>query len=169
MCCSIAHIALLCQYHIVCACSFAPSCLTLCKLMGYSYQAPLSLGFFFFFLRQEYWNGFLFAPPGHLPNPGIEPASHASTAFQADSLPLSHLGSLPYYSFLIYFGMRECDASRYIFLLKSALTIQSLLCCIRIWGSFFFSFSCKKMPLAFFYWFHFIYRSLWVVWICWQC
>ena len=40
--------------------------------------------------------------PGHLPNPGIEPASHASPAFQADSLPLSHLGNLPYYSFLIY-------------------------------------------------------------------
>ena len=51
--------------------------------------------------------------------------SHASPAFQVDSLPLSHLGSLLYYSFLIYVGMRECDASRYIFLHKSALAIQS--------------------------------------------
>ena len=33
-------------------------------------QAPLSMGFF----RQEYWSGLTFPPPGHLPDPGIEPA-----------------------------------------------------------------------------------------------
>ena len=32
----------------------------------------LSLGFF----RQEHWSGLPCPPPGDLPNPGIEPASH---------------------------------------------------------------------------------------------
>ena len=36
-------------------------------------QAPLSMEF----LRQEYWNGLLFASPGDLPSPGTEPASPA--------------------------------------------------------------------------------------------
>ena len=40
------------------------------------------------FLRQEYWSGLPFPSPGHLPNPEIEPGS---SAWQADSLPLSHL------------------------------------------------------------------------------
>ena len=38
-------------------------------------QVPLSMGFF----RQEYWNGLPFPPAGDLPDPGIEPASPAST------------------------------------------------------------------------------------------
>ena len=36
-------------------------------------QAPLSMDF----SRQEYWSGLPFLPPGHLPYPGIEPASPA--------------------------------------------------------------------------------------------
>ena len=36
------------------------------------------------FSRQEYWSGLPCPPPGHLPNPGIEPRS---PALQADSLP----------------------------------------------------------------------------------
>ena len=36
-------------------------------------QALLSMGF----ARQEYWREFLFSSPGHLPDPGIEPASPA--------------------------------------------------------------------------------------------
>ena len=36
-------------------------------------QAPLSMGF----SRQGYGSGFLCAPPGDLPDPGIEPASSA--------------------------------------------------------------------------------------------
>ena len=52
-------------------------------------QAPLSMGF----SRQEYWSGLPCPPPGDLPDPGIEPQSPASPASQADSLPLSHLGS----------------------------------------------------------------------------
>ena len=36
---------------------------------------------------QEHWSGLPCPPPGHLPNPGIEPAS---PALQAVSLLLSH-------------------------------------------------------------------------------
>ena len=38
----------------------------------------------------KYWSGLLFPSPGDLPNLGIK---HESPAWQADSLPLSHLGS----------------------------------------------------------------------------
>ena len=51
-------------------------------------QVPLPLGF----LKQEYWSRLPLPFPGDLPNPGIKPPS---PALQADSLPLSHLGS-PY-------------------------------------------------------------------------
>ena len=47
-------------------------------------QAPLSMGF----SRQEYWSGVPCPPPEDLSDPGIEPAFPASTALQADSLPL---------------------------------------------------------------------------------
>ena len=49
-------------------------------------QAPLSMGF----PRQECWSGLSLPSPENLPDPGIEPGS---PAWQADSLPLSHLGS----------------------------------------------------------------------------
>ena len=49
-------------------------------------QAPLSMKFSW----QEHWRGLPFLSPGDLPDPGVE---HASPALQADSLPLSHLGS----------------------------------------------------------------------------
>ena len=52
-------------------------------------QAPLSMEF----SRQEYWSGLSFPIPGDLPDPGIEPESLLSPTFQADSLPLGHLGS----------------------------------------------------------------------------
>ena len=45
------------------------------------------------FSRQEYWSGLLCVPAGDLPNPGIKPASPVALALQADSLPLSHLGT----------------------------------------------------------------------------
>ena len=41
-----------------------------------AFQAPASMGFF----RQEYWSGLLWPPPGHLPNPEIEPTSLTSPA-----------------------------------------------------------------------------------------
>ena len=52
-------------------------------------HSPLSMGF----SRQEYWSGSPFPSPEDLPNPGIKPISPSSPALQADSLPLSHLGS----------------------------------------------------------------------------
>jgi len=54
-----------------------------------AHQAPLSMGF----PRQEYWSGLPYLPTGDLHDPGIKPASPASPALQADSLPLSHQGS----------------------------------------------------------------------------
>ena len=41
-----------------------------------AHQVPLSMGFF----RQGYWSGLPFPPPGSLPDPGIEPASHVAPA-----------------------------------------------------------------------------------------
>ena len=52
------------------------------------------------FSRQEYWNGLPFSPPGDLPDPRIKPAS---PELQADSLPLSHLGSLQLCLIFFYF------------------------------------------------------------------
>ena len=53
-------------------------------------QAALSMGF----SRQEYWSGLPFPSPGGLPDPEIE---RVSPALQADSLPLSHQGSLKFH------------------------------------------------------------------------
>ena len=50
-----------------------------------AHQAPLSMGF----SRQEYWSGLPCLPPGDFPNPGIEPMSLTSPAWQADCLPLT--------------------------------------------------------------------------------
>ena len=41
-----------------------------------AHPAPLSMGF----CSPEYWSGLPFPSPGHLPNPGIKPASSASPA-----------------------------------------------------------------------------------------
>ena len=38
-------------------------------------KAPLSMGFSW----QEYWSGLPCPPPGHVPDPGIEPMSLTST------------------------------------------------------------------------------------------
>ena len=54
-----------------------------------AHQAPLSMGF----PRQEYWTGLPFPLPGDLSDPGIEPVFCHLLHWQADSLPLSHLGS----------------------------------------------------------------------------
>ena len=56
-------------------------------------QAPLIMGF----SRQEYWSGLPFPPPRDLPDPGIKPELHVSSALQADSSPLSHQGSPIYH------------------------------------------------------------------------
>ena len=48
-----------------------------------AHQAHPSLGF----SRKEYWSGSPFPSPGGLPEPGIEPSSLVSPAWQVDSLP----------------------------------------------------------------------------------
>ena len=49
-----------------------------------AHQAPLPMEFSI----QEYWSGVLFATPGDLPDPGIEPVSLVFPALAVDSLPL---------------------------------------------------------------------------------
>ena len=54
--------------------------------MTVAHQAPQSMGF----PKQEYWSR-LPLPPGHLPNPGIEPVSPAGILFTikpAEGFPL---------------------------------------------------------------------------------
>ena len=78
-------------------------------------------------LRQEYWSGLLFPSPGDLPDPGIKPASLASPALQADSLPRQRLGS-PWIIYLLLFSgsvMFDC-------LRPHGLSPTRLLC---PWGS----------------------------------
>ena len=56
------------------------------KAWALAHQAPV----FMEFSREEYRNGLPCPSPGNLPDPGVEPGS---PTFQADALPLSHLGS----------------------------------------------------------------------------
>ena len=56
-------------------------------------QSPLSMGF----SRHKYWSGLPCPPPGDLPNSGMESASPASPALQADSLP-TELRGKPLYN-----------------------------------------------------------------------
>ena len=70
--------------YVMCLCAQSLQlCPTLCDSMDCSPPSPLSLGF----SRQEYWSGVPCPPPGDPPNAGIEPASPAFFALQADSLP----------------------------------------------------------------------------------
>ena len=62
-------------YMSIC-CLVTKSCLTFATLWTRAHQAPLSMGF----PRQEYWSGYLFPPPGDLPDPGNEPKSLMSPA-----------------------------------------------------------------------------------------
>ena len=54
-----------------------------------AFQTPL----FMEISRQEYWSGLPYPFPGDLPDPGIKLVSPESQHWQADSLPLCHLGS----------------------------------------------------------------------------
>ena len=57
-------------------CSLAPkSCPALCSPWTAARQAALSMGF----SLQGYWSELSFSPPGHLPDPGIEPAPPVSS------------------------------------------------------------------------------------------
>ena len=48
-------------------------CLTFFNLMAIAHQTSLSMGL----SQQEYWSGLLFPSPGDIPDPEIEPRSHA--------------------------------------------------------------------------------------------
>ena len=54
-----------------------------------AHQAPLSMGL----PRQEYWSELPFPLPGYLPTQGSNPRFFCFLHWQADSLPLCHLGS----------------------------------------------------------------------------
>ena len=56
------------------------------------FVAPLTVSLSMEFSKQEYWSGLPFPLSGDLPHPGIEPASLASPALQADSLRLAPSG-----------------------------------------------------------------------------
>ena len=55
------------------------------SLWTVAHQAPLSM----VFARQTYWSGLPCLPPGHLPDPGIEPASLTSPALTGRSFTTS--------------------------------------------------------------------------------
>ena len=52
-------------------------------------QAPLSMGF----VRQEYWSGLPFPPPGDLPNPGMEPVSLVSPSLAGGCITAAPTGN----------------------------------------------------------------------------
>ena len=83
--------------HSVCACSVTSVVSdSLQPSQIVAHQAPLPMGF----SRQEYWSGLSFPSPGDLLNPRTESVSY----WQADSLPLSHLGSPPPNNFCLVFS-----------------------------------------------------------------
>ena len=76
-------------FESACACSIIRSCLTLCDPMIITRQTPLSMGF----SRQEYRSDLPRPPPGHLPDPGIKPASLLPPALADEFFTTqSHLG-----------------------------------------------------------------------------
>ena len=59
-------------------------------------QVPLSMRF----SSQEYWSGLPYLPSRDLPDPGIKPASPATSALQADSLSPANIYRKPPYTFI---------------------------------------------------------------------
>ena len=66
------------------------------------------------FSKQEYWSRLPCPPPGDLPDPGIEPMSLSSPAWQANSLPLALPGKpgSPYSCFLILSILDHCKQEK---------------------------------------------------------
>ena len=63
-------------------------------------QAPLSMGF----SKQEHWSRLPSPPTGDLPDPGIEPASLMSPAWQAGPLSIAPLGKPRFNEQLLMFS-----------------------------------------------------------------
>ena len=121
-------------------------CLTLRDPWTIPHQAPLSMGS----SRQEYWSGLPFPSPRDLPNPGVKPTSPVALHWQADALPLSHVGS-PFVSLVYHYkhtwykylserygdlGLLNCN----VYWIKS---IQSLTDWILLFSSY-FKVCCKS-------------------------
>ena len=73
---SVLFFAILSWFLVFCLlrrCNHVQLCVTLWTVVR---QAPLSMGFFW----QEFWGGLLCAPPGDLPDLGVEPMSLMSPA-----------------------------------------------------------------------------------------
>ena len=64
------------------------------SLWTITHQATL----FMRFIREEYWSGLPFSPPGDLPNPWVKPSSPLSPALQADSSPSEPPGNQVIYN-----------------------------------------------------------------------
>ena len=75
-----------CLSFVVAAVVYSLSCVPVfATLWIVTCQAPLAMGLSW----KECWSGLPFPPPEDLPDPGIDPVS---PAWQANYLPLSHLG-----------------------------------------------------------------------------
>ena len=72
---------------LACGCQVLQLRQTLWTLWTTARQAPLSMGF----SRQEDWSGLPCAPPGDLPDPGIQVSSLSLLRWQLSSLPLAPL------------------------------------------------------------------------------
>ena len=78
------------NFHIICCYLITQLCLTLCDPMDCGPPGSFVHG-----IPQEgYWSGLPFPPPRDLPDPGIEPTSHA---LACGFLPLSHQEHLTYF------------------------------------------------------------------------
>ena len=88
-----------------------------------AHQAPLSMGF----SRQEYWSGLLFPPPEAFPDPGMEPMSPESPAFQADGFITAEPSGKP--SHLNRWEQRRLTYFPK-FLSRSRIRTQSLASCV---------------------------------------
>ena len=87
--------------YTICVCMYVQLCLTLWDPMDCSLPDS-SVGF----PRQEYWSGLSFPSPGDLSNPGIKPSLLHLLHWQADSLPVCHLGS-PIYVYIHTINTQE--------------------------------------------------------------
>ena len=74
-----------------------------------AHQAPLSMEF----SRQEYSSGLPFPSPGDLPTQGPNPCLWCLLHWQADSLPLCHLGSHISLEHLLINLCTQCDLSQF--------------------------------------------------------
>ena len=92
-----------------------------------AHQASLSIGF----SRQDYWSGLLCSPPGNLPNPGIEPSSLTSPAWQTALLLLvppqfSSVQSLSHVWLFVTLWITAHQASLAITISRSSLKLISI-------------------------------------------